>query len=110
MCKSNPRATDLLLTQPRSVAPLEHLHHDDRARATHFVGNGQKYHWNANAELVEDATGTVLAELSSTKSMHQHKSGRLVIKSTGTLLNLTDPIVMTALMVQERADERRSYF
>ena len=106
MCRSNPRATDLLITDPRSR--LEHVHHDERSHSTSFVGNGQRYHWNGS-ELVDDSTGTVLAEVSASKNTHQRTSGKLVIKA-GAFQNLTDPIVMTAMIAQERADESRSYF
>src|SRR5271170_2847553 len=108
MCRSNPRATDLLITDPRSLTRLEHVHHDERSHSTSFVGDGQRYHWNGS-ELVDDATGTVLAQMSASKNSQQRTLGKLVIKA-GVFENLTDPIVMTAMIAQERADESRSYF
>ena len=108
MCRSNPRATDLLVTDPRSRTHLDHIHHDSRTHATSFMDNGQKYHWNG-LELVNDTTGNVLAEMSLAKDTLHHKSGNLVIKA-GTWQDLTDPIVMTAMVVQERDDEAKSYF
>lgn len=108
LCRSSPRATDLLVTDPRSLSGLQHIHHDERTHATHFVGNGQRYHWKGS-ELVDDSTGVVVAEMSSAKDTFHRKSGKLVIKA-GAFQNLTDPIVMTAMIAQERADESKSYF
>jgi len=110
MCRTKPGATDILITERRPRDPLDHMHHDDLTSRTHFIENGQKYHWNGQSELVEDATGQVLAQLSPAKDALQDKSGNLVIKSHGTDPSLTDHIVMTALIVQERADEATSYF
>lgn len=76
---------------------------------THFVENGRKYHWNGQAELVDDETGAVLAQLSNVGA-NKHTSGRLVIKPEGHYQNLTDPIVMTALMVQERSEQGTAWF
>jgi hypothetical protein len=110
MCRTKPGATDILINGRRACGPLNHIHHDDLTSLTHFIENGQKYHWNGQSELVEDATGKVLAQLCPAKDTLQHKSSNLVIKSHGAYQNLTDPIVMTALMVQGRADEAASYY
>jgi hypothetical protein len=110
MCRTKPGTTDILITGRRPRNPLDHIHHDDHNSQTHFIENGQKYRWNGQSELVEDATGNVLAQLSPAKDTLQDKSGNLVIKSQGIYQNLTDHIVMTAFIVQERADEAVSYF
>jgi hypothetical protein len=104
-----PGATDILITGHRPCGPLDHIHHDDLTSLTHFIENGQKYHWNGQSELVEDATGKVVAHLCPAKD-NLHKSSNLVLKSYGTYRKLTDPIVITALMVQGRADEAASFY
>ena len=107
-CRSNPGATDFLLTDRRAVQSA-HIHHDERRAATHFTENGRGYHWNGQSELVEDGTGHVVAQLSSVvNDGHRGKSGKLVIR--GDNQRLRDPIVMTAMMLQEQADEAGSYF
>jgi hypothetical protein len=104
MCRQKPGGTDIFITGRRRRNPLDHIHHDNLTSLTHFIEDGQKYHWNGQSELVEDATGNVVAQLCPARDNLQHN---LVIKSHQ---NLTDQIVMTALMVQERADEAKSYF
>jgi len=110
MCSSKPGATDILVTDRRSRGRVNHIHHDDRTAGTHFVENGRKYHWNGQTELVEDVTGAVLAQLSFNNSL-DGSSGKLIIKPEAHYdHDLVDPIVMTALIVQERKDENRSWF
>ena len=60
-------------------------------------------------ELIEDETGTVLAQMIwPAKHTQKLKTGKLVIHDCPE--ELTDPIVMSALMIQERSDEANSWF
>ena len=106
MCRTHPGATDIC-PAGRSQVAADHLHHDERTSKTHFIKNGRKYHWNGQTELVDDLTGTVVAELSYAGD-REHEKSTLVIHTPES--GLTDPIVMTAMMVQERSDEGRSWF
>lgn len=76
---------------------------------TKFTTEGHEYHWNGHEELV-DEKGNVLASLSWVTGAKE-KIGKLVIKPGGQHeQHLTDLIVLTALIVQERSDEARSWF
>ena len=87
------------------------MHHDEYTLKTQFTAGGHGYHWNKQTELVDDVTGTVLAQLSLVNDTDSRTGGKLVIKSEAlNVENLTDPIVMTAMVVQERFDESKSYF
>jgi hypothetical protein len=106
-CSKAPGATDLVMTGRRSGP--EHIHHDERSKQTHFVDNGHRYHWSGptgHNELVDEA-GAVLAELSwPVRETSRTQKGKLVIRNQA----LVDPIVMSALVVQERADESGAWF
>jgi hypothetical protein len=104
-------ATDIRVTEPRSAARPAHIHHDEHTSKTYFTANGHKYHWNGRTQLVEDQSGAVLAQLSLVNDTYKRNGGKLVIKPEGySSHKLTDPIVMTAMIVQERFDEGRSWF
>jgi hypothetical protein len=108
-CRTNPGSTDILLTEPRPRVRPAHLHHDENSSSTHFVDDGRKYHWNKQRELIDEQNGHVIAQLSLVKDSTQRNGGKLTIKPEG-YLKLTEPIVMTAFMVQERFDESHAWF
>ena len=110
-CRMDAGATDVLLAEPLPAARSSHIHHDEHTCKTHFTANGQRYHWNGRIQLVEDKTGTVLAQLSLVSDTHKRNGGKLIIKPEGYFSQkLTDPIIMSAMVVQERFDEGRSWF
>jgi len=59
-------------------------------------------------ELLDGKTGAVLAQMSLARDAEARRSGELVIKEQA--FGLRDPIVMSALLVQERFDEANSCF
>jgi hypothetical protein len=83
------------------------VYHDDLAAKTHFSGNGHKYHWNG--QTLVDETGAVVAQLSAVVDDPQEITGKLVIKGQHSQA-LRDPIVISALLVQSRSDENRTWF
>jgi hypothetical protein len=71
---------------------------------TLFTYNGKAYHWKDHKELVDDATGEVVGRF---HTMWLEGSGRRI----GTLevlkdVRMQDMVVITAIVVQERSDER----
>jgi hypothetical protein len=104
-CPSCPGATDIRVI---GAARSPHLHHDEDTRRTHFVKNGRKFSWKNRSQLVDD-TGAVVAQMQSASDPEARRAGRLVINDQENKA-LVEPIVMTALMVQERSEEDRSWF
>jgi hypothetical protein len=110
VCRSHPGATDLQIANAR----LGHVHHDDRQMKASFSNNGSTYQWTGrkgHSQLMSQ-TGEVIAEMAwPARNAHRRQTGKLVIhRADNYAENLTDPILMTALLVQERADETRSWF
>jgi hypothetical protein len=70
---------------------------------TLFTYNGKAYHWKDHKELVDDATGEVVGRF---HAKWLEGSGRHI----GTLevkdVRMQDLVVLTAIVVQERSDER----
>lgn len=89
-------------------ARTRHVHYDENRAKAYFTEDGHNYHWNSNLELLDDQTGGVVAYMSVAKNAEARRSGELVIKEEGYALR--DPIVMSALLVQERFDEANSCF
>jgi hypothetical protein len=104
-------ATDILVAEPLPAPRSSHIHHDEHTSKTHFIVNGQRYHWNGQTQLVEDKTGAILAQMSLVNDTYKRNGGKLTIKPEGySSQKLTDPIIMSAMIVQERFDEGRSWF
>jgi len=106
-CPSSPGATDIRVLAAGNRN--SHCHHDEDTRRTHFVKNGRKFSWKNRTQLVDD-TGAVVAQMQSNTDPEDRRAGRLVINTEQDSKGLLDPIVMTALMVQERSEEDRSWF
>jgi hypothetical protein len=98
------------LSQEHTTLSLEHFdrkffHAYDK---TMFTYHGNKYHWKGHSELLEDETEIVLAVFhagwfDSRTGVKGTKLGRLEITYDG--LNLMDLVMISAMVVQERADE-----
>ena len=105
-CLEKKGRTDIHFIEPKFTVSFEHLHHSlpftpSRSILTY---NGKKYHWKDHHELVEDDTNILLATFhASWLECNGHKIGRLVIKGDGQ--DMRDLVVITSLIVQERADE-----
>jgi hypothetical protein len=84
------------------------IHHSHRKLPffhcrTVFTSNGKTYHWKGHKELFDDATGEVVGKFHATwLEGTGHKIGTLEIKDT----QMQDLVVLTAIVVQERSDER----
>jgi hypothetical protein len=108
VCCSTPGATDIEFNEPRAIVHLQHDFHLTHPCATEFRFGGKTYHWLGHSELVEVETGKVIAQFRT--SWHimesiEHKLGTLTISDEG--MSMTDVIVITALIVQERSEEGR---
>jgi hypothetical protein len=70
---------------------------------TLFMYNGKAYHWKDHKELVDDTTGEVVGKFHTTwLEGTGHKIGTLEVKD----VQMQDLAVLTAIVVQERSDER----
>ena len=70
---------------------------------TLFTYNGRAYHWKDHKELVDDATGEVVGKFHATwLEGSGHRIGTLEVKD----VQMQDLAVLTAIVVQERSDER----
>jgi hypothetical protein len=64
----------------------------------------KKFHWKGQTALIDDTAGTMVACFHSTFfETEYHKLGRLVVMKEGK--DLTDLIVSSCLVQQERSDE-----
>jgi hypothetical protein len=105
-CPSQPGATDIRMLAAGNRNA--HVHHDETTRRTHFTKNGRKFSWKNRSQLVDD-TGAVVAQMQTFSDPEARRAGRLVINDQENR-GLVEPIVMTALIVQERSEEDRSWF
>lgn len=70
---------------------------------THFTYNDNAYHWKDHKEFFDDATGEVVRKFHTTwLDGTGHKIGTLEVKDA----QMQDLVVLTAIVVQERSDER----
>jgi hypothetical protein len=73
---------------------------------TVFTFNGKTYHWKGHTALVEDDYNVAVAVFHSTWfDPSLDKIGSLEITSAAR--NMTDVIIITALIMHERSDEGR---
>jgi len=108
VCFDTPGATEIQFTEPAATVRIEHFPHLLYPCKTEFIYDGKKFHWIGHSELVEEQTGDVLAQFHTSWHLMEgieHKLGKLIIKHEG--LAMTDLIVITALIVQERSEEGR---
>ena len=106
-CFSTPGVTDVHLMNPLSTIELEHIVHSDSSK-TQFIARGKVYYWKGHTELFEEYPDAEIAKFYPSWSVidvNEHKLGKLVIQASEE--NLIDLAVITALVVQERADEGR---
>jgi hypothetical protein len=69
-----------------------------------------RFHWNRWSELVEDETDNVVAKLVRNKR-DSRDIGKLVIKARREFSqDFIDSTVLSALIIQQKADEASSYF
>ena len=105
-CLEKEGYTDIHFTEPKFTISFQHEHHTLPFLHTknRFEYNGKKYYWKDHHELVEDGSDLLLATFKpSWLEGHGHRIGQLVIKGDGQ--EMRDIAVITALIVQERADE-----
>jgi len=102
-CMSNPGATDMVARG----GSAKHIHYDENRASSYFSAGGQNYRWNSNMELLNDS-GAVVAQMSLVRDTQARRSGELLIKEDAVAL--ADPIVMSALLVQERLEEQNACF
>ena len=108
-CPSQPGSTDVVLTHPAEDFKVEHMHYDTATNLTEITGNGRKYSWK-KGELV-DEEGVLLAQLHviEREDDNDQRLGTLAVKGRN-VQGLTDAIVVSALLVQERSDENKTWF
>ena len=87
----------------------EHIHFENQSREATFTHNGQRFHWTPKLEVV-DETGSVFAELESSKDPKELRVARVRVKSEAVSHRLMDYIALTALIVQVRHDEAKTWF
>ena len=108
VCSDKEGTTEVQSQDDVSMITLEHVHHDllHTHGKTSFTYNGKRYHWKGHTGLVDDETNTLLAIFhSSWFGLNWTKIGRLEITVDGQ--KMTDVVVVTALIVQERSDEEK---
>lgn len=105
-CLEKEGYTDIHFTESKSVINFQHESHSLPFVHTknRFEHNGKKYYWKDHRELVEEDTNLLLATFKpSWLEGYGHRIGQLVVKGDGQ--DMRDIVVITALIVQERADE-----
>lgn len=110
-CATTPGAIDFVPPRNARAPSPTHIHHEERSLKTYFVDSKQhRYHWNRWSELVEDDTDTVVAKLVRNKR-DSREIGKLVIKAGREFSqDFIDSTVMSALIIQQKGDEAKSYF
>jgi hypothetical protein len=108
-CLEKEGTTEVHFSESQSSATISliHQHHDfwHFHGKTTFEYEGKKYHWKGHTALVDDASNTLLAVFhTSWAETRVDKLGRLEIMPEGS--KLQDLVVVSALVVQERSDER----
>jgi len=92
-----------------TTVTLTHVHHHFPSSLhgkTSFTFNNKKYHWLAHTQLVEEATGDLVARFEPTWFEGKgHKIGRLEVMECG--MGLLQVVVFSALVVQERTDDHK---
>jgi len=97
--------TDIEMTELGATVPIRHKHHTLPMThgSTYFRADGKQYRWKKHEQLVDEDTGTVLAVFYPARgSPHL---GSLHITPAGE--KLRDLAVITALVDQERSDEKK---
>ena len=94
--------------EPQSTSQLEHIHH--RLPFTHsntyFTFGGKKYHWKADAALIEDDTRICLAVYHNINlGGIKHKFGSIVFTTEGA--RARDVVAITHLVEHARSDEAK---
>jgi hypothetical protein len=98
-------STEIYFSATSTSIEIHHVHH--KLPFTHcktlFTYNGKQYHWKDHTEVIDDATGEVVGKFHATwLEGSGHKIGTLEVKDT----EMQDLVVVTAIVVQERSDER----
>ena len=106
-CTVREGCTDVHFVDSKSTLSLQHKDHylPPRHSRTHFSVDDKKFHWKGYDELVEDDTKRVVAKFHSNwwqYETHNERIGRLEVSRT----DLMDIIVFTAMIVEERAEDR----
>jgi hypothetical protein len=105
-CKSTSHITEVELEKQHCMVTMHHLHHKNYPSKTTFTYNGKVYYWYEFNELVEEESGSVLAQYYPSWNVpdaHEHVLGKLVIKEYG--VHLIDLVVITALILQSWSQE-----
>jgi hypothetical protein len=87
-----------------SVIPIRHKHHTlpFLHGSTYFRMNRTQYQWKSHKELREEGSNVCLARFEEAKD---EKIGTIIVTQGGQ--GLMDVAVITCLIDQERADERK---
>ncbi len=106
-CTVKEGCTDIELLFPKLTISLHHKEHllPLLHSKTSFSAENKAYHWKGYDELVEDDTNKVVAKFHSKwwqDDTHKMRIGRLDVNET----EMRDLIVFTAVIVEERAQEK----
>lgn len=106
-CTVREGGTDILFLDPKSTLSLQHKDYyiPPGHSRTQFSVDNKKYHWKGYDELVEDDTKRVIAKFHSNWWQYETRNeriGRLEVNETSFM----DIIVFTAMIVEERAEDR----
>jgi hypothetical protein len=107
-CLSKEGLTEIHFPESETVIELQHVHHKflHLHGKTTFTFNGKRYHWKGHTVLVESDTDVVIAVYHSMWfDANWERLGSLEIASVSK--EITDVVVITALVLQERSDEGR---
>jgi hypothetical protein len=104
-CKDVEGSTEIFLKESNTSILVHHEHH--KLPFTHcktrFTYNKNPYHWQDHTELVDDVSGEAVGKFhASWLEGTGHKIGTLEVPHAG----MQDLAVITAIVVQERSDER----
>lgn len=99
-CPEKKYQTDIHMVENKLLIPFHHKHHHH-----HFAAFSKKYHWKGHKELVEEESGSKVAEYNPSV----FEGRRNTIHEEGTLRvpqsEIQDLVVLTAIIVQERKEE-----
>ena len=104
-CKTSEGSTEIFFHDSSTDIKIHHQYHylPFTHNKTSFTYKDKQYHWKDHTELIDDASGEVVGKFHATwLEGTGHKIGTLEVKDAA----MQDVVVVTAIVVQERSDER----
>ena len=104
-CKASEGCTEIFLHDSNTEMKIHHEYHylPFTHNKSFFTYKDKQYHWKDHTELIDDASQEVVGKFHATwLEGTGHKIGTLDVMDEG----MQDLVVVTAIVVQERSDER----